>query len=531
MAADDDDRGPAPDPWDDIVAEGLGDAAGEVAFQFEEASIDVPPPAAEPTDPGPPVEASHAGEEGAAEAAAPADEPAEEMLQDWLTDGDGGTPPLAVFDPEDAAAGSSHIDIGTGGSGLALHGEAEQEEIGVDDGIDAGEVADWSVGEESPAAGIGGETDPGDGIAAVAAGAAAAGATTAKTVRRPVKKAKKSGGIGQMIGVVLGGLMAIPITLAILIYGLGKDPFGIAKKVPAEAAFLLPEKFRPGYKKPRASATNASADAEGGSALDSLPTATEPPEPAAGTDAPADEPPPVDPSDVVAPDIDIAGPDAAMPPATDVVAVDAVDAVDVTGLGDLGATPPPPAPPEPPPLDTAALDAAVGDATALGEALGAVEDTENGAYKKLRLRWYRALARVAEELVAVENTAATSGRSLADATDGVGALHDGIGRRERLAAELAALAPDWLAYAKRGSDGIVAPVTFESASRVGPYWKAKVSLTGPDGQPMSLTVISRREPAAITGDRVVVTGVALDGDAIWAADVRAAAAGEPPPGF
>ncbi|MFM9058126.1 MAG: hypothetical protein ACKOSQ_03180 [Planctomycetaceae bacterium] len=526
MAADDDERGPAPDPWDEIVAEGLGDEAGEITFQFEETSVELPPPAAEPADPGPPAEAAFAGDAEAAETPAPADGPADDMLQDWLTDGDSGTPPLAVFDPEDAAAGSSHIDIGTGGSGIALHGETEQEEIGTADGIEAVESSEWSVGEESPATGFGDEAAAGAGGAAIAAGAAAAsGAAPAKTVRRPAKPAKKKGGgIGQMIGVVLGGLMAIPITLAILIYGLGKDPFGVTKKVPAEAAFLLPEKFRPGYKKPRASAATAAAgaDADAGSGLDSLPTPTEPPESVAGTDAPAEEPATLDPPDIVTPDADIAVPDAAVPPATDLVSVD------VAGLDDLGAKPATPALPVPPRLDMAALDEAVRDAAALGEALGAVDDTQNGAYGKLRTRWYRALARVAEELVAVENSAATSGRPLAGAPDNLGALHEGIGRRERLAAELAALAPDWLAYAKRGSDGIVVPVTFESARRLGPYWKAKVSLTGPDGRPMSLTVISRREPAAITGDRVVVTGVALDGDAIWAADVRAAAADQPP---
>ncbi len=553
MAAEDD-RDPVPDPWDEIVAEGLGDGAGEISFRFDEEPVGSAPAAEEPV-----AEDDAGAPEPEAVDPAPSAEAEDALVEDWLTEGDGGSdavPPLSVFSPEDAASGSSAIDIATGTSGIALHGPAAQEEIGSDvfaaAAADADSTADeWAaVGAgESAAAEEGGFPD-------VAAGAAAGAVVATKIVPRPTRPAKKAGGIGQMIGVMAGGAMAIPITLAILIYGLGKDPFGVTKMVPREAAFLLPQKFRPGAKKLAAAGSPAPASPS----LDDLPAVPEPAvnelpvgEPVAD-DPTAVEPAVDEPAVVDAPFADVSvstpepsepvgGPaepapipdivDAPMPaepsPPTDAVAVAAPN---LDGLGGFGAAPAPvPAAPEPPPLDTAALDEAVVDAAALGEALGAVDNRDNRAYVLLRTRWYRALARVAAELVAIEESAAVSGRPLTAAPDNVAALNGGIGEREALAAELAALAPDWLAYAKRGSDGIVVPVTFESASRSGPFWKAIVSLAGPDGQPISLTVISRREPSAIAGDRVVVTGVVLGSDAIWAADVRGGNAGEPPASF
>ena len=514
MAADDDDRGQAPDPWDEIVADGLGDP-NEMSFNFDE------PAEQEPTENQAAEAASAddvAGEpvaEGAPEPDAAIDDA---LVDDWLTGGDGEVeattePAASAFPSDEQAAGSSAIEIGTGGSGVAIHGPSEQEEIGAsfpgEEPAIEPEVSDWPAIDTA-----GGGIDGGNAIdagfpavtaAATAATAAAAGKGRKQPARRG-KPAKKGGGIGQLIGVVLGGATAIPITMAILIYGLGKDPFGITKSVPAEVAYLLPEKFRPGYKKP--TAKKPDADAAGPSALDDLPAV---PVAVGPADEPVDVPGGSEPEMTPAP---------ASPPDADVATLDdpGLDALDASLAPP---TPPaPPAPAEPPPLDTAALDEAVGEAAALCEAINAVDDRGSKAYNKLRLRWYRALARVAQELVAVEHAAATSGRPLAGAPDNVGALQVTIGGRQALVAELAALAPEWLAYANRGSDGVVIPVTFESARRVGPYWAAKVSLAVPGGAARDITVISRSEPAAVSGDAVVVTGVALDGAVIWAADVR-----------
>jgi hypothetical protein len=550
--AGDDDRGAAPDPWDDIVAEGLGEEAGEIAFRFEEPDVE-------------PVAPENAGDETTAQESAGTDAPVEEplaagdgdaadaLVEDWLSEGDGmadpAVPPLSVFAPEDAAAGSSSIEIGTGASAIGLHGEPQQEEIGDPfaeiSGSGAGEAAaEWPGIDAAADAATAAEPDEGGfplvettGAAAVVAASTAGGVK--KPVKRPAKPAKKAGGIGQLVGIMLGGVMAIPITLGILLYGLGKDPFGVAKAVPPQAAFLLPQKFRPGYKRP----APARSDVAGGSALDNLPTIepVEPEPPAPESVEPSvDEPPAVEPSAVVDSDAVVPPPpdtvsEPAPEPLLDTVAVDGpgveTPGFEPPGLDGLGVEPEPaapaqpPAPPEPPPLDTLALDEAVGDAAALCAALGAVDDKENRAYKLLRTRWYRALARVAEELVAVENAAAITGRPLASPPDNVAALHGQLGGRASLAAELAALAPDWLAYEKRGSDGVVVPVNFGSSRRVGPYWSSRVTLTAADGTSRDLTVVSRAEPAAIAGDRLVVTGVALDGAVIWAADVRPAADG------
>ena len=92
-----------------------------------------------------------------------------------------------------------------------------------------------------------------------------------------------------------------------------------------------------------------------------------------------------------------------------------------------------------------------------------------------------------------------------------------------VAATLPKLAGDWLAYARRDSEGILLPVTFESAKKVGPYWRSKVQLEAGD-QMRELAIITREEPAAVAGDRLLVTGIVFDGDVIWAADVRSPAA-------
>lgn len=568
MAADDDDRGPGPDPWDEIVAGSLGDADGEPSFQFDDAASNADATASN-EDPAPidddddVVAPDQVAEDHAA---------ADALVEDWLAaeagDGASAVPPLAVFPPDESVSGTSDIDIGTGASGIALHGAPEQEEIGGDSFAhastpDDGEVAGWpsvdtSAGETLEGVGAGGFPGVAPAAATVVASAAAA-----KVAKRGDKPAKKSGGIGQMIGIALGGVLSIPITLAILIYGLGRDPFGVTKQVPPAVAFLLPAKFQPGYRKPLKApalvASRPSRDSRQRGSDSVEPVA----EPAAGADEPASDAPvavvdaqavpAADPAasgetaaePVVAPVADagvdpVAAPEAdvaadpvvapAIDPVTDVVAVEPpkFDALAVTA--DPVAPAPDPVAAQPP-LDTLALDEAVGDATALSEALGAVDDKENRAYRLLRTRWYRALARVAEELVAVDHAAATSGRSLAAAPENVAELHGGIGRRESLVAELAALAPDWLAYAKRGSDGVVLPVTFESTRKVGPYWTTKATLTAADGTARDLTIVSRSEPTAIAGERLVVTGVVLDGAVVWAADVRGADAGSSQPSF
>ncbi len=232
MAADDDDRKPEPDPWADIVADGIdGDEAS--SFQF-----DAEPAAVSPPDDIPPV-----ADESTAAAAS------DELVDAWLAEDDdasstaGEHAPLAVFAPEDAASGSSSIDIGTGLSGI--DGDSSRGAV-----EESSEIAADAWGEEPvDAAGDAGEAltiDGGDAVEAesvefpgvsIAAAAATAAPLTTGT-RRPAAAKKPAGGIGQMIGVALGGLAAIPITLGILIWGLQKDPFGVTKSVPSSVSFL-----------------------------------------------------------------------------------------------------------------------------------------------------------------------------------------------------------------------------------------------------------------------------------------------------
>lgn len=523
MADDDQDRGAAPDPWDEIVADGLGDF-GDDTLNFEEAAGEAvtpvePPPSGDEAEP----------DVAAAAAEAVRGDAEETGIEDWLSGDDmetvPGSPVLSVFAPEEIAGGLSGIDIGTGTSGIA-------------EDVEPGPVQD-------------------DDTFSVAPAAAAVPAAVALASPQARKPAVKSRGIGRLLGIMVGGLLAIPVALAVLLFGLGQDPLGLAGLVPSS---LLPATLRP--PSPPAAVVIAAAPAEP-VAVEAVPppaepAMSEPTEPEAdqaATLVPDAEPsaPPAVADDVAtigtAPEPEVpAGPaavvdaavvesqPASMPEPDPSVPEPSPDAVALAArkLDALAAepshVPAPAAAPEP--LDMAALDAAVAEAAALGEALGAVDDRGNRAYTLLRTRWYRSLARVAEELVALDHAAVAAGHPLDAPPESVAHLHGTIGGREPLTAELAALAPDWLAYAKRGSDGVVLPVTFDSARRVGPYWTARATLTDAAGRPRTVTLISRTEPAAVSGERLVVTGVALDDAVVWAADVRpAAAAGDAAAGF
>ncbi len=566
MAADDDDRKPEPDPWADIVADGI-DGDEESSFQFD----------AEPAAVSPPDDIPAVADESTAAAAS------DELVDAWLAEDDdaSSTPgehaPLAVFAPEDAASGSSSIDIGTGLSGI--DGDSSRGAV-----EESSEIAAEAWGEEPvDAAGDAGEAltiDGGDAVEAesvefpgvsIAAAAATAAPLTTGT-RRPAAAKKPAGGIGQMIGVALGGFAAIPITLGILIWGLQKDPFGVTKSVPSSVSFLLPAKFRPGFKKAKpVSGTLADAPT-----LDDLPAAALPsldePSPDVAA-APAGEPEtgttseepaaPSEPSlgDVAVTEPPVAEEAAAEPAATDAVISEPVvpaadpgtEVTDTTaavavegGLADApaaslddflepaterAADPPAAAAAaaaEPPPLDLSGLETAVADATALGEAVAAADAADEAPYKRLLVQWYRSLAGVAEQLTALERTAADSGRPLAATPEQVATLHAGIADRDVHATALARVAADWLDYARRGGDGVVVPVVFESARRAGPYWTAKATLERSDGSVRSLAIVSRSEPVATAGDRLIVTGVVLEDGVIWAADCRPMAASAQP---
>jgi hypothetical protein len=590
MAADDD-KNEAPDPWADLVADDLAgggqvDGGEEISFSFG----DEAQPSGEPL-PEEPVSEEPISEEPISEEPV-SEEPAAAVNDDdvgaWLTameddSSDAGAavgaeadtadvaPPLSVFAPEEGASeptSQSSIEIGTGFSGIDLSAGDDGSQAEADHGIEAGN-ADAIETEES--------TLSFEAAAPVVAGVAA---TTVAAPRAGTSKPRaKGGGVGPMIGVVAGGVMAIPITMAILLWGFQRDPFGVAKQVPESMAFLLPQKFRPGFKKRAA----PSADMPAAPSLDDLaaapPAPDAPPPDALPPDAgepvdevspPADEPstalepePPAplepslpdaalpatdplapagdagtepavaetDPADPLFPDPDAPAPSTSEPLASEPLASEPLASEPLASEPQPAASsppvaavePPPPAPPPPPPLDIAAFEAALTEAATALEAVAAVQDLSDIAGKKLLVGWYKSLARTGDELVKLENEAADTGRPLEGTRERLAELHAGIAAQDAVAAALPKLARDWLAYARRDSEGILLPVRFNSSKKIGPYWRSKVQL-GEGDDARELAIITREEPAAVAGDMLLVTGIVFDGDVIWAADVRSPAA-------
>ena len=492
----------------------------------------------------------------------------------------------------DFAAGESTVNIGTGTSGIAspsdlaalsgneMFGESEPaaagDEIDPFAGLTAEGGDDWpamEAGDAPESAGATaaasdgddmfsfmGQADSAEGHEAAAeadmpadteataddfasgfgvgAGAAAAGVATASAAggddasrgRSPKKRPapprkKKPSVIGQLVGVVLGGAMAIPVTMAILIWGFGRDPFNLTPMLPDSVAFLLPAKFRPAGSStiPNAPSlddivgTPAGNDGEA-----ALPNAA---------DLTTTEPPttPIEPEPT-----DVAVVDPAAPPAADESADDPLmNLLDETGT----ATPQPaavepPAPPEPEPLDLEKLGAVVAESTAALEAVAAVDDPADPVRKRLLAKWYRSLAGYAEELAALERLATETNRPLEPAIEHGDAIRAGLADHPRLVAELSRLTRDWIAYAKRPSDGVVTPATFVGARRVGPYWRSQVSLAATDTKPaFEMVVLTRAEPAVAPGDEVVITGLAVDDNVVWASEVKPVAAGASFPGL
>lgn len=494
---------------------------------------------------------------------------------------------------EDPAA----IEIGAGQSSVTPASHIEARGVEDDDAFLADDAGEQRVAGSIPQDGS--EAEVGESTAAFAAaeadgegehhdadvidfGTAAAGAATLAAVAAggdPVAVAVKSGSIdsgkrrkrgllGQLLGVVLGGLLAIPVVLGILI-GLmwigWKDTTGIRTWMPEQLSFLLPQAASSvgiGGPDLRSAATLdalAAADqavsdvekAESAPAVDA-PVATGEPAPAVLTEesTPTEavaspdlvgEVPAVPPANDDAPVPSDAGATAAAAPSSsDPLAAPPADPSldDIAAIASprpvLDQAPPvaavsvPAVIPNPEPLDLGSLEAAVADATAALDAVEAVADPKDPIRKSLLVDWYKRLARVAQELATLEHRAVDSGQPLS-ATPRVAADVGGrILARADLADDLARLARNWLTYSRRDGDGVVMPGTFSGARRVGPYWCSRVSIAEAGGASRELSVISRTEPVAVPGDAVVIMGLVMDGGVLWASDLRSAAApGEP----
>ena len=381
----------------------------------------------------------------------------------------------------------------------------------------------------------------------------------------PAAPRKNSGGLGQMIGVVLGGLMALPITYAILIWGFQKDPFKFGKQMPQQLAFLLPAKLQPGFKPPQKAESGPSL--KNAPALDDLPAL----EPASVEEAalPADEEsataaaePIAEPTADMPATIEAAGDsvnpaaaaestsdsetsDLAPSPLPVMPAAETIAAVmPVAPLPDLGqglddllsdalskpavvAAPPAPAPL--PPLDFSAVDTAAAQAAEAYEAVAISADADGATRDRLLVGWYKQLARLAEELVNLETVATDSGRGLQETPAAAAALFNRLCVDESAVADLDRLGRMWMTSQKRQADGIAVLATLETPRQVGPYWSTKGVVRGASagGTDRTVAIISRLPPPAdAPGNRYLVTGVIFDGDAVWATDVRAVEQGE-----
>jgi len=430
--------------------------------------------------------------------------------------------------------GSSHVEVGTGFSGIVSAS-------GVDPTSGVMTIDDFATDDQPSfdASGFDGVSDLGeaaveprpevDGQGLPAAGAAAVAAAVAAPRARPAAR-RQGGGIGQLIAIVLGGVMAIPITYAILIWGFQRDPFKLARMVPEQVAFLLPEKLQPGFTK------SEGPTLDGRSALDRLPAMADAPAPVVEPEPgeqpkPGDEPEPGDepPAPVADP---AAGAVEGKAPSTEPHRKMPADAPAEPREPGVAATPPrpsddfapaptrpaePAAPPEPEPLDLAALEAAVGEASAAFDELTAA-DPEAPERRKLLVAWYKRLAAAAEQLVLVEKVAMDSGRGFGEASAAIDPLSAAIAADATVQGDLARLSGMWLGSKKRAADGAVLLATFDGARKVGPYWSMLITVAG--AEPLTVNAISRAEPQAEPGERVLVTGVVFDGDVVWATDCR-----------
>jgi hypothetical protein len=613
-------KGEGFDPWADLEAEGAADLGEGSSLSFDDASLDagLDVPADEPA-----AESGTADEAFVTEVSADGEAVEDDaFVNAWLnepTEEAAHSTPLSVFAPDDlsdvgeAVGGdaaesdwpgdSSAIEIGTGQSGVTSASDIDGIGFGVADALlseptgeepvfDAAAVDDTeserveavafaSMEGDEPAE----ETiiDFGTAAAAATLAAAAADGDSVAVATQPGPAAagrpRKRGPLRQLLGVVLGGLLAIPVVLGILI-GLmwmgWNDTAGIRRLIPEQLAFLLPQARNPvamgttgGSELGAAASLNelpVVAD-ETGAVADEAPSSLPDSEPAADAVVPpiATEEPiatemasssdPLaavsaepalteEPGALVADDGAVssdpspaADPFVADPPAAVLAepSFDDLAAISPPATEDVApatAVAPPaaavPVVPEPEPLDLGGLEAAVAEATAALDAVEAVADPADPVRKTLLVDWYKRLARVAQELTTLEHLAADSGRPLS-ATPAVAAELGGhILATPDVADDLARLARNWLTYSRRDGDGVVMPATFSGARRVGPYWCSRVSIAEAGGASRELSVISRIEPVALPGDAVIVMGLVMDGGVLWASELLSASAASKP---
>jgi hypothetical protein len=528
-----------PDPWAGLEGAGEGDAQDEFAFSFDGVETD----ATVEEETAAVIEDSSDDQRGGGLEAFAVEAVVEDEIAGWLEPAANGT--------DAAAASESSAELGFAESIFTAASPDEQEET-------AGAVVSFPVVRDNPeedeqaetllfangAARLGdGEHDATDGDAMTfegggldvvesaeavaelesddadpepAAVLAIGGSQAARVASKP--KAKKKSGPG-FLGPVLGGLLSLPIVFSILLgllWGTGRDPIGMRSWLPS---FLLPA---------RNGATGVAAAVVANAKPPSLDDLAKS-ESAAAPDVAAEPPP--------------STPESPLDPAPMVNAISA-PSIEAPQIEDplLAATPVVPSipaaepaaamPPASPPLDRSGLEAAVSDALASMDVVAGIQDGEPAERRRALVAWYKNLARVGTEMATLETAAADTGRPLDETPEPVATLYDRLGSAGVLAADLKRLCRNWVDYAKRPADGVLLVGVLDAARQVGPFWYTTLSLEQVDGSMRTVSLISRREPRADSGDRVAVAGVVFSEDTVWAADcgrLGAAAAHEDDP--
>lgn len=608
MPHDDETTGSGDDPWADLEADGLAELDGEIPLAFDDEPAedavaesvggfpeDAPREESgdEPADADIDAWLADEGGGGLPTAGDSAAASADEETGSWVHGEPAGQPPAD-------AAGESEIEIGTGNSGISSPssipltwessseggqgGAAERSTAGdpfplQDDGPEeaagGAEAAGASAADDDPFASLTIEEeiaaaeepvdlqdfavdpDGGDGGEMVAAGLAAAFAPDAAadrgadeaTGQGPARK-KKSSPIGQLIGIVAGGLLSIPIVLAILLWGLGMDPFQLSRLVPDSLAFLLPAKFQParnlglpagsGFEETAGGDQVVVAD-QAASLADLEPAAAEPV--ASLADAEPLEPAAAEPLEPAPTDLALSGAlePAALEQSPDDPLMPLIDETEGTipEPADPAGDPPPAADREPAlapsepavaPLDLTGLEETVAAVAVALDAVAAVPDDpaapDDKARRRLLAKCYFALAGYAEQLAALEQLAAESGRPFEPARAEAARVRESLAARPDVVERLPRLSRDWIAYAKRQGDGVVTVGELLESRRFGPSWRSRIaSVVDGEETPAEIIVLSRSEPLAAPGEPVLVAGLAVGPDVVWAADIAAA---EPP---
>jgi hypothetical protein len=175
------------------------------------------------------------------------------------------------------------------------------------------------------------------------------------------------------------------------------------------------------------------------------------------------------------------------------------------------------------PLDLTAVDEAAAAAVAVTAEIAALDDLAAPGHRRELAAWYRSLAAYADSLAALDRTAAETGRGLDEAAASLELVPRQLVEHPELHATIARLTRDWIGYDRRTSDGVVVPGRFQGCRPIGPWWRSEVSIGDTEGRPEHLLVVmTRSEPTAASDDLVLITGLAVDGDVIWAADLRTA---------